>query len=118
MTQLYLSYDAVSKYNTRTQELALMVLNFIITRISIFFGFEYYLGHTLSSCSGINSVYTDTRNIGLNSIAKPTRCTISQIYLFWNNTLYVSDGLSVHRQESKTVQTASGIRHTGSVAAC
>ena len=65
MTQLYLSYDAVSKYNTRTQELALMVLNFIITIISIFFGFEYYLGHTLSSCSGINSVYTDTRNIGL-----------------------------------------------------
>jgi len=23
--------------------------------------------------------------------------------LFWNNTLHVSDGLSVHHQESKTV---------------
>jgi hypothetical protein len=37
--------------------------------------------------------------------------------LFWNNTLHVSDGLSVHQQESKTVHTASGICHTGSVAA-
>jgi hypothetical protein len=38
--------------------------------------------------------------------------------LFWNNTLHVSDGLSVHHQESKTVHTASGIYHTCSVAAC
>jgi len=36
--------------------------------------------------------------------------------LFWNNTLHVSDSLSVHRQDSKTVHTASGICHTGSVA--
>jgi len=28
--------------------------------------------------------------------------------LFWNNTLHVSGGLSVHHQESKTVHTASG----------
>jgi hypothetical protein len=38
----------------------------------------------------------------------------------WNNKeeiiLHVSDGLSVHHQESKTVHTAS--YHTGSVAAC
>ena len=33
------------------------------------------------------------------------------------NTLHVLDGLSVHHQESKTVHTASGICHTGSVAA-
>ena len=33
-------------------------------------------------------------------------------------TLHVSDGLSVHHEESKTVHTASGICHTGSVAAC
>jgi hypothetical protein len=32
------------------------------------------------------------------------------------NTLHVSDGLSVHHQESKTVHTASD--HTGSVTAC
>jgi len=32
-------------------------------------------------------------------------------------TLHVSDGLSIHYQESKTVRTASGICHTGSVAA-
>jgi hypothetical protein len=38
--------------------------------------------------------------------------------LFWINTLHVSDGLYVHRQESNTVHTASGICHTGSMAAC
>jgi len=39
---------------------------------------------------------------------------MSQIYfaLVWSNTLYVSDGLSVHRQEFKTVHTATGIYQT------
>ena len=32
--------------------------------------------------------------------------------LFWNDTLHVSDGLSVHRQEFKTVHTATGICQT------
>jgi len=40
------------------------------------------------------------------------------LILFWNKTLHVSDGLSIHHQESRTVHTASGICHTGSVAAC
>ena len=42
---------------------------------------------------------------------------ISNLFYFGNNTLHVSDGLSVHHQESKTVHTASGICHTGSVQA-
>jgi len=29
--------------------------------------------------------------------------------LFWNDTPHVSDGLSVHHQEFKTVHTATGI---------
>ena len=29
--------------------------------------------------------------------------------VFWNNTLHVSDGLSVHRQEFKTVHTTTAI---------
>ena len=33
------------------------------------------------------------------------------------NNLHVSDGLSVHHQESKIVHTALVLRHTGSVAA-
>jgi hypothetical protein len=33
---------------------------------------------------------------------------MSQIYLFWNDTLHVSDVLSVHHQEFKTVHTATG----------
>jgi hypothetical protein len=35
-----------------------------------------------------------------------------------NITLHVSDGLSVHHQEFKTLRTASGICHRDSVAAC
>ena len=31
---------------------------------------------------------------------------------FWNDTLHVSDGLSVHHQEFKTVHTATGICQT------
>jgi len=29
--------------------------------------------------------------------------------LFWNDTLHVSDGLSVHHQEFTTVHTATGV---------
>jgi len=32
---------------------------------------------------------------------------MSQIYFIWSNTLHVSDGLSVHHQEFKTVHTAN-----------
>jgi len=32
--------------------------------------------------------------------------------LFWNNTLHVSDGLSVHHQQFETVHTATGICQT------
>jgi len=35
-----------------------------------------------------------------------------QIILFWNGILHVSDGLSVHHQEFKTVHTATAIRQT------
>jgi len=45
------------------------------------------------------------------SVVKPTICTISQIYFILEQHLHVSDGLSVHHQESKTVNTAS--YHTG-----
>ena len=33
--------------------------------------------------------------------------------LFWNDILHVSNGLSVHQQEFKTVHTATGICQTG-----
>jgi len=32
--------------------------------------------------------------------------------LFWNGTLHVSDGLSIHYQEFKTAHTATGICQT------
>ena len=37
---------------------------------------------------------------------------MSQIYFIWSNTLHVSDGLSVHHQQFKTVHTATGICQT------
>jgi len=36
--------------------------------------------------------------------------------LFWNDTLHVSDGLSIHHQEFKTVHTATGIYQTDTAA--
>jgi len=56
---------------------------------------------TFNSCSAI-------------SIVKPTRCTtVSNLFYFgFNDTLHVSGGLSVHRQEFKTVHTATGICQT------
>jgi len=35
-----------------------------------------------------------------------------EFILFWNDTLHVSDGLSVHHQQFKTVHTATGICQT------
>ena len=37
-----------------------------------------------------------------------------EFILFCSSTLHISDGLSVHHQESKTVHTASGVRQTDS----
>ena len=42
------------------------------------------------------------------SILKPTGCNNVSI-LFWSDTLYVSDSLSVHHQEFKTVHTAVSV---------
>jgi hypothetical protein len=39
---------------------------------------------------------------------------VSKFILFCSSTPHVSDGLSVHHQESKTVDTASGICQTDS----
>jgi len=36
--------------------------------------------------------------------------------VFWNNTLHVSDGLSIHHQDFKSVHTATGICQTDTVA--
>jgi len=44
------------------------------------------------------------------SIVKPTRCI--KFILFWNDTLHVSDGLSVYHQGFKTVHAATGICQT------
>ena len=35
-----------------------------------------------------------------------------KLILFWNDTLHVSDGLSVHHQEFKTVHTKTSICQT------
>jgi predicted phage tail protein len=45
-------------------------------------------------------------------IIKTNKMPSSQIY-FWNRTLHVSGRVSVYHQESSTLYTAIGIRHTG-----
>ena len=44
------------------------------------------------------------------SIVKLTRCTnvLNLFYFILSNTVHVSDGLSIHHQEFKTVHTATG----------
>jgi hypothetical protein len=37
---------------------------------------------------------------------EPTRCTNFLKFLFWNETLHVSDSFCVHHQEFSTVHTA------------
>jgi len=51
-----------------------------------------------------------------NFCSKTNKIYQSNIFiLFWNDTLHVSDGLSVHDQELKTVHTETGICQTDSV---
>jgi len=40
------------------------------------------------------------------------QCIKFLLILFWNDTLHVLDGLSIHHQEFKTVLTATGICQT------
>jgi hypothetical protein len=45
--------------------------------------------------------------ISIFLIIRPTRCTnFSKVFLFWNESLHVSDSSSVHHQEFSTVHTA------------
>jgi len=46
------------------------------------------------------------------SIVKPTRCINVSNLFYWSNNLHVSDGLSVHHQELKTVRTTTGMCQT------
>jgi len=43
------------------------------------------------------------------STVKPTRCTNVSNLFYFGMTLHVSDGLSVHHQEFKTVHATTGI---------
>jgi len=54
--------------------------------------------------------YTVENTLCPFSIVKPTRCTsFFKFILLCSSILHVSDGFSIHHQESKTVHTASGI---------
>ena len=46
------------------------------------------------------------------SIVKPTRCTNVPNLFYFGMTLHVSDSLSIHHPEFKTVHTATGICET------
>ena len=55
--------------------------------------------------------FDTTFNTFYISVVKLTRCT-SFSNLFQNNTLHVSDGLSVYHQDFKTVHTATRVCQT------
>jgi hypothetical protein len=59
-------------------------------------------------------VYTYLTFIGpcivIHYYSKTNQCTSFSNDLFLHDTLHISDGLSVHHQEFKTVRTATGIR--------
>ena len=65
---------------------------------------------TISRIS-FNSLHTLKSSFYI-SIVKPTRCINVSNLFYWCNTLHVSDGLSVHHQDLKTVHTATGICQT------
>ena len=46
------------------------------------------------------------------SIVKANRCINISNLFYWSNSLHVSNGLSTHHQEFKTVHTATGICQT------
>jgi hypothetical protein len=56
--------------------------------------------------------YIQNSQIYFIPIVNQTDAPVSQIYLFWINTLNVLDGLSIHHREFKTVHTATGICQT------
>jgi hypothetical protein len=61
----------------------------------------------------LQSVRLNERHLNLLSIVNPTRCSnFSNLFYFWDNTVHVSDGLSVRHQEFKTVHTATGVCQT------
>jgi len=61
-----------------------------------------------------NTTFDIHRTVHRNilSIVKPTRCTTVSNLFYFEMTLHVSDGLSVHHQEFKTVHTATDICQT------
>ena len=57
-------------------------------------------------------IYGNQSSVIYISIVKTTRCTNFSNLFYWSNILHVSDGLSVHHQEFKTVHTATDICQT------
>jgi len=58
------------------------------------------------------------RNLELSSIVIPSRCINVSNLFYCSNTPHVSDGLSVHHQELKTVLAKTGICQTDTVVLC
>ena len=74
---------------------------------SVLLMLTFFFIFLLFSCISIGRFYI-RRAVHSNiiSIVKPIRCTnVSNLFYFWNDTLHVSEVLSVHHQEFKTVHT-------------
>jgi hypothetical protein len=73
--------------------------------VPVFCAFKIYM-----SVTWMKFVYLNWLVFFFISIVNPTRYSnFSNLFYFWDNSLHVSDGVSVHHQEFKTVRTAAGI---------
>ena len=73
-----------------------------------------------NKCNLVNLTFVGPRIVKYFYSKTNQMHNISNLFYFDNNNLHVSDGLSVHHQESKIVHTTSDICvcHSGSVTAC
>ena len=72
---------------------------------------EKYLRYYPNFC-GTNSVYNKYYKYKTDLQQNQADAQYLKYILFWNNTLHVSDGISVHLKEFKTVHTVTGICQT------
>ena len=80
---------------------------FILKCIIFAFIIDIFLIHSLTRFGGLTFI---GRCIAINFCSKPNHMHQSlEFILFWNSTLHVSGGLSVHHPGFKTVHTATGL---------
>ena len=78
-----------------------------------YFGMTFYMFRTVfPSIIGVQDCFYFGMTFYMFRTVFPSIIRSSRLFLFWNDILHISNGLSVHHQEFKTVHTATGICQT------